>query len=121
MTQQPKLLRVRWIDQITGQPKQTADFYTDLLGFNQSPHDEGNGYTSYSLVDEQGKEIFGIVEQAVFPDWHHGWVLYFEAEDFEAQCDRIESLGGQIIRREQSQCLFKDPAGAPTVLVKAAQ
>ena len=114
-----KLLRVSWIDQITDDPKKTADFYTDLLGFQQGEHDEGNGFTSYCMNDLEGKEAFGIVEEAVFPNWAHGWVAYFEVEDLEASCANIEKLGGKILARARKQCLFRDPAGAPTVLVEA--
>lgn len=115
----PKLLRIKWADQITHQPKKTSDFYSKLLGFEQKPHDEGNGYTSFSLVDESGEEVFGVVEEAVFPDWAHGWVLYFEVEDLEAHCAKLQELGGEVIQKFGKQCLFKDPAGAPTVLVEA--
>lgn len=114
----PKLLKINWVDQITDNPKKTTDFYSELLGFDQKPYDEGNGYTSFSLVDESGKEIFGVVEEAVFPGWAHGWVIYFEVEDLEASCDKLKSLGGTIIQKFGKQCLFRDPAGAPTVLVE---
>jgi len=118
MSKSPKFLRLHWADQITANPKKTADFYSDLLGFTQRPCDEGEGYTSYSMTDDAGKDIFGVVEEAVFPNWARGWVMYFEVEDFEAQCQRIESLGGEIILRGKQQCLFKDPAGSPCVLVR---
>ena len=115
----PKLLKVQWIDQITNDPKKTADFYSNLLGFKQEGHDEGDGYTSYSMNDLDGKGAFGIIEEAVFPDWARGWVAYFEVEDLESYCDKIEDLGGRIISRSHKQCLFRDPAGAPTVIVES--
>lgn len=108
----PKLI---WIDQITGQPNKTADFYTALLGYKQVPCDEGDGYTSYSLADDLD-ERFGIVEEAVFPDWPYGWVLYFEVDDFDSHLDMITSMGGEILRRSKRQCVLKDPSGAPVVI-----
>lgn len=121
MAKNPKLLRLHWADQITGEPNRTADFYSELLGFAQSDVDEGNGYTSYSMTDADGNDVFGIVEEAVFKHWHPGWVLYFEVDDFEASCDQVEALGGTIMHRGQTQCLFKDPAGTPSVLVRATE
>ena len=109
-------MKLVWVDQITGDPKKTTEFYASLFAADEVPYDEGNGYTSYSLKDRDGEEAFGIVEEAVFPDWAHGWVLYFEVDDLSACCDQIESRGGTIIRRSEKQCLFRDPAGAPVVV-----
>ena len=100
-----------WVDQITGDTETTADFYASIFGAKKVPYDEGNGYTSYSLTDKEGEESFGIVEEAVFPDWARGWVLYFEVDDFEACCAEVEKHGAEIIRKSDKQCLFRDPAG----------
>ena len=118
MNEKPKFLSVHWIDQISDKPKETADFYSSLLGFKQSPHDEGDGFTSYSLTDESDQELFGIVEEAVFKDWTKGWVAYFEVEDLDSHCEQIEKLGGTIISRRKYQCLFQDPTGTPSVIVQ---
>ena len=120
-TPTPKLLRLNWVDQLTNNPKKTSDFYSSLLGFEQKPHDEGKGFTSYSLTNEEGEEVFGIVEEAVFPNWSHGWVVYFEVDDLEGSCDMIPKLGGEVIHKSKNQCLFRDPAGAPTVLIRATK
>lgn len=119
MSSKPKMIGIHWIDQISSNPKETTDFYSNLLGFGQAPCDEGNGFTSYSLTNSEGKELFGIVEEAVFKDWAKGWVAYFEVEDLDSHCDEIEKLGGSIISRRKHQCLFLDPTGTPSVLVQA--
>ncbi len=112
----PKLLRICWADQITSDPKEAADFYSDLLGFGQLPVDEPNDRVSYCLTNDKDEEIFGIVDEINFKGWTPGWVLYFEVDDFEAQCKRAEDLGGTIISKGSNQCLIRDPAGAPIVL-----
>ncbi len=111
-----KLLRLHWVDQITGEPKKTADFYSALLGFGQESVDEGNGDTSYCLTDDEGNEVFGVVEEANFKNWAPGWVIYFEVDDFDAQCEKVEALGGQIISKSERHCLISDPSGAPIVI-----
>jgi len=109
----PKLLRISWVDRITDDPKKTTDFYSDLLGFDQLSVDEPNDCTSYCLTNEKGEEVFGVVDDTNFEQWASGWVLYFEVDDFEEQCSKIERLGGQILRKTKEGCLLRDPSGAP--------
>lgn len=113
------MVGICWIDQITSKPKETTDFYSNLLGLEQTPYDEGDGYTSYSLTDKNNKELFGIVEEAVFQDWAKGWVAYFEVDDLDSHIAEIEKLGGTIISRRRDQCLFQDPTGTPSVLIQS--
>lgn len=112
----PKLLRIHWADQITADPKKTTEFYSNLLGFGQMPVEEPNDCVSYCLTNEEGEEVFGIVDEINFKGWAPGWVLYFEVEDFEAQCKKAEELGGTIVHKGKNQCLIKDPSGSPIVL-----
>ncbi|BCX48002.1 glyoxalase/bleomycin resistance protein [Haloferula helveola] len=111
-------LQIRWIDQIVSDTKGVSDFYSDLFGFEQEAVDEGNGLTSYCLNDKEGESVFGIVEERVFKDWPHGWVLYFEVPDdeYDSYCARAGEMGAEIIRKSPMQCLMKDPAGAPIVI-----
>ena len=118
MCDKPKFLRLHWVDQIAADPKKTADFYSDLLGFKQCGVAERDGYTSYSMTDIDEEEIFGVVEEAIFKHWAPGWVVYFEVEDYEGYCDKIEPLGGETLHRGKNQCLFKDPNGTPSELVR---
>ena len=111
-----KLLRIQWVDQITSTPKKTSDFYSSLLGFVQEEVEEPNDCVSYSLTNKDGEEVFGVVDEANFEGWAPGWVLYFEVENFEAQCAKIEQLGGKIIQKGEKECLLRDPSGAPIVL-----
>ena len=112
----PKLLRIHWADQITTDPKKTTDFYSDLLGFGKLPVEEPNDRVSYCLTDDKGEEVFGIVDEINFKGWTPGWVLYFEVDDFEAQCQKAEELGGEVIYKAANQCLIRDPSGSPIVL-----
>lgn len=115
----PKLLRLHWVDQITTDPKKTTDFYSDLLGFGQLPVDEPNDCTSYCLTDSEGEEVFGIVDETNFKNWASGWVMYFEVDDYEEQCGKVEQLGGEVICKSKNQCLLRDPSGAPVVICRA--
>ena len=112
----PKLLRIQWVDQITSTPKKTSDFYSKLLGFGQEEVEEPNERVSYSLTNDEGEEVFGIVDEINFKDWAPGWVLYFEVEDFDAQCRKVEELGGVVLQKEKNECLIRDPSGAPIVI-----
>ena len=116
-----KLLKLRWVDHTTSEPKKTADFYTDLLGFVQDPVDEGNGHTSYSMNDTDGNEIFGIVDEVNFKDWPNTWVVYFEVEDFNEKCETVEKLGGRIVSKNDHSCLIIDPSGAPILISPASK
>ena len=111
-------LRIRWVDQIVADTKGVSDFYTKLLGFEQEAVEEGVGMTSYCLNDQDGENIFGIVEERMFKDWPHGWVLYFEVADdeYEASCEKAEQLGAEVLHQSAMQCLMKDPAGTPIVI-----
>lgn len=113
-----RLLKLEWIDQITSNAKQTADFYSSLLGVGQVLCDNGK---SFALTDEEGKELFGVVDEGGFPDWAHGWVAYFEVDDLEASCAKVVELGGTIISKRRDQFLFKDPSGSPTVFTKLSK
>ena len=108
-----KLLKLSWVDHTTSEPKKTADFYTELLGFVQEPVDEGNGHTSYSMNDTEGNEVFGIVDEVNFKDWPNTWVVYFEVENFEEKCQQVEDLGGKVLIKKERSCLMLDPSGAP--------
>jgi predicted enzyme related to lactoylglutathione lyase len=114
----PKLLRMVWADQICSDTKKTTDFYSGLLGLGQQPVDELNDCTSYCLTDAEGEEVFGIVDETNFKDWAPGWVLYFEVDDFDEQCERVGQLGGEVINRTPNQCLIRDPSGAPIVILR---
>ena len=119
----PKFLRLRWVDQVTGDPQKTTDFYSTLLGFGKLPVEEPNDCTSYCLTNEDGEEIFGIVDETNFPNWPHGWVLYFEVEDsaYDERCKTAEMLGGEILSKSDLFCVIKDPSGAPMVISPAKQ
>ena len=111
-----KTLRLQWVDHTTSDPKKTADFYSDLLGFVQEAVDEGQGHTSYSMNDLEGNEVFGIVDEINFQDWPNSWVVYFEVDDFDAKCSQIEDLGGRILVKKERSCLLLDPSGAPILI-----
>ena len=68
----PKFLRIQWADQVTSDPKKTSDFYSKLLGFGQMPVDEPNDVVSYCLTNDDGEEVFGVVDKVNFQDWASG-------------------------------------------------
>lgn len=52
--------QINWVDMVVANPKPLAEFYAAVVGYTLSPCDEGNGRTSYSLIDGNAKEAFGI-------------------------------------------------------------
>ena len=87
----PKLLRIHWFDQITSDPKKTTDFYSHLLGFGQKSVEEPNNCTSYCLTDEDGQEVFGIVDEINFKGWTPGCLLYTSPSPRDLSTSRMPS------------------------------
>ncbi len=106
-------------------PKSLADFYSAVIGYTLEPCDDGDGKTSYSLIDGNSKEAFGICDQLSFPNWTGGWVLYIEVDNLDDRVSRIKEHGGDIVNYWPSQegrrgeCLFRDPTGAGVMLQEA--
>ncbi len=114
--------QINWVDMVVANPKPLAEFYSAVVGYTLSPCDDGDGRTSYSLIDGNAKEAFGICDKNSFPNWTGGWVLYIEVDNFAERVARIEEHGGEIVGHwpaadgRRGECLFRDPSGAGVML-----
>ncbi|GAA5127919.1 GNAT family N-acetyltransferase [Luteolibacter yonseiensis] len=115
---------VNWLDMIVGNPDRVSRFYTEVAGLSRVAVPEDESHTSYSLKNANGREVLGICDEAMFPDWPHGWLPYIDIPDFEARVAKVEETGGEILRqmkmdyhwKGQRFCLVRDPSGAPFML-----
>ncbi len=122
-----KVGTVNWLDMIVAEPERVSRFYMEVAGLSRQAVEEDATHTSYSLHNETGKEVLGICDEAVFPDWVQGWLPYIDIDDFDKRVAKVASAGGVILkqmtmdyhRAGQRFCLVRDPSGAPLMLCEA--
>ena len=102
-----------WIDLTTSDPRKSAHFYEEMLGWEISA--ESAEEKPYQMARLQGLPIAGLIpqpEEAPMPDT---WVTYFLSKDIAGDCQRAESLGGRILVEPQQvqlgQVFPPHPAG----------
>ena len=103
-----------WIDLTTSDPRKSAHFYEEMLGWEISA--ESAEEKPYQMARLQGLPIAGLIpqpEEAPMPDT---WVTYFLSKDIAGDCQRAESLGGRILVEPQQvqlghMALLADAAG----------
>jgi len=103
-----------WIDLTTSDPRKSAHFYEEMLGWEISA--ESAEEKPYQMARLQGLPIAGLIpqpEEAPMPDT---WVTYFLSKDIARDCRRAESLGGRILVEPQQvqlghMALLADAAG----------
>jgi predicted enzyme related to lactoylglutathione lyase len=118
---------VNWLDMIVKEPERVSRFYSEVVGLSREAVPEDADHTSYSLHNALGKEVLGICDEAVFPDWVQGWLPYVDVRDFDARVAKVEQAGGVIVHqmtmdyrwKGQRFCLLRDPSGAPFMLCEA--
>ena len=111
---------------IVDNPDTTSRFYENVFGFERAPVEEDAEHTSYSVQDD-GEEVLGICDAAVFPNWVSGWLPYIDVENYEQSVSQIEVSGGHIHQemtmdynwKGQRMCLAIDPSGAPVMLCES--
>lgn len=118
--------RIGWLDMIVDNPEATSTFYEKVFGFEREPFVEDENHTSYSLKDGP-KEILGICDAGVFPNWVPGWLPYIDVADYNQSISQIEQSGGKIHKemtvnynwKGQRMCLAIDPSGAPVMICES--
>lgn len=119
---------VNWLDMIVKDPDRVSNFYAEVAGLSRNAVPEDEAHTSYSLHNASGREVLGICDEAVFPDWVNGWLPYLDVRDFDVRVAKVTAEGGEIVRRMtmdyrwkgQRFCLVRDPSGAPFMLCEAS-
>ena len=87
-----------WIDLLTSDPRKSAAFYSEVLGWEVSEVEGSNGYRMARI---QGLPIAGFIPQpadAALPDT---WVTYFLSRDIASDLEKVERLGGRILAPAQ--------------------
>lgn len=110
-----------WIDLATSDPRKSAHFYEQVLGWEISA--ESQEENSYQMARLQGLPIAGLIPQpdeAPMPDT---WVTYFLSKDIDGDCQRTENLGGRILAAPQPvqlghMALLADAAGGMFGLIQ---
>ncbi|MBK4152467.1 VOC family protein [Corynebacterium macginleyi] len=84
-----------WIDLATSDPRKSAHFYEQVLGWEISAESQEDN--PYQMARLQGLPIAGLIPQpdeAPMPDT---WITYFLSKDIDGDCQRTENLGGRIL------------------------
>lgn len=110
-----------WIDLTTSDPRKSAHFYEQVLGWEVSA--ETQEENPYQMARLQGLPIAGLIPQpdeAPMPDT---WVTYFLSKDIDGDCQRTENLGGRILAAPQlvelgHMALLADAAGGMFGLIQ---
>lgn len=110
-----------WIDLTTSDPRKSAHFYEQVLGWEISA--ESQEENPYQMARLQGLPIAGLIpqpEEAPMPDT---WVTYFLSKDIDGDCQRTENLGGRILAVPQPvqlghMALLADAAGGMFGLIQ---
>ena len=110
-----------WIDLTTSDPRKSAHFYEQVLGWEISA--ESGEDNPYQMARLQGLPIAGLIpqpEEAPMPDT---WVTYFLSKDIAGDCQRAQNLGGRILVEPQQvqlghMALLVDAAGGMFGLIQ---
>ena len=101
-----------WIDLTTSDLRKSARFYSEVLGWEIEEVSEG-----YRLARIQGLPVAGFVQRPADDQQPDTWITYFLSFDIEADCKKIEELGGRILAEPADvhlgqMALAVDAAGA---------
>ena len=110
-----------WIDLTTSDPRKSAHFYEQVLGWEISAESQEDN--PYQMARLQGLPIAGLIpqpEEAPGPDT---WVTYVHSKDIDGDCQRTENLGGRILASPQPvelghMALLADAAGGMFGLIQ---
>jgi predicted enzyme related to lactoylglutathione lyase len=102
------------IDCQTGDLQGAARFWSSALGMpiEQLPGAEGEKYVQ--LVDESG-QLHIEVQSVEHPSRVH---LDIETDDVEAEVQRLQALGAEVVGRVHSWCVMQAPTGQRFCVVR---
>lgn len=91
-----------WIDLTTSEPRKSANFYEQVLGWEVSASEaaaQAESENPYRIARIQGLPVAGLIPQdGSMPDT---WMTYFLSRDIEADCARATELGGRVVVEPQ--------------------
>ena len=107
-----------WYDLMTTEPDGAVDFYGKVVGWGTTQWDGPNPYTMWTAGEQPIGGVMQMPDEARSAGAPPHWIAYVECDDVAAACDRIESLGGQIVHPPQEIpdtgffAVVADPQGA---------
>jgi predicted enzyme related to lactoylglutathione lyase len=110
-----------WDELWTGDVPKTADFYTQVIGFEREDREIVESGITYHMLTAEGIPRAGILKNP-YGDVPPVWVNYLRVEDPSAVTARVESLGGQILLDTQPRdiggevAFIAGPSGAGIAL-----
>lgn len=118
-----KVGKILWQDLTVPNAEEVQRFYSEVVGWNTTPHDMGE-YHDYNVQAPASNEtIAGIchargTNAAIPPQW----LLYVAVEDVEASALKCKELGGELIDGPRMMgaekfCVLRDPAGAVIAII----
>lgn len=109
-----------WIDLTTSDPRKSAHFYSDLLGWSVQEEVEGS---NYRIARVQGLPVAGFIAQADDAPFPDTWITYFLADHIERQMRQVTELGGRVLAEPTDvqlgrMAVLTDAAGAMFGLIE---
>lgn len=105
-----------WIDIGTPDPDATANFYSQLFGWQVDDPSPDPSYGGYRMARRNGRSVAGIgPAQAEGTPW---WTTYVSVDDADATAKAVREAGGQVIAEPfeigtfGKMAVFADPGGA---------
>ena len=111
-----------WDELWTGDVSKTAEFYTEVIGFEREEREIVDSGVTYHMLTAKGTPRAGILINPYGEDVPPVWVNYLWVEDPSAVTSRVESLGGQILLETQPRdiggevAFIAGPSGAGIAL-----
>lgn len=105
-----------WIDLASSDPAQSAEFYSQLLGWDVD--DMGPDYGNYTKFLRNGRAVAGLIGNSGGSGFPDGWMTYFAAGDVRALTEKAALAGAEVLVRpfevsdQGSVAHLADPSGA---------
>ena len=126
-TTKAKIGTITWRDLTVKDAEGLQEFYSNVIGWESSPHDMGE-YNDFDMkLPGTGEVVAGICnargENANIPPQ---WLMYVTVEDVERSAERCRELGGEVVDGPRMMgrhhfCVVRDPAGAVIGLVSEGE
>jgi len=113
---------VVWNELYTPDSARARDFYASVFDFTYE--DMSDGDFDYATFHVAGEVRGGIAGATNGPPAH--WATYFAVGDADESVDRVDTLGGRVLRGPEESpygrvAAVQDPQGAPFNLIAVAQ
>ena len=92
-----------------------TDFWAQALGCSVADRDAGDGSAEYQMLGDTPGELHIEVQKVAHPSRVH---LDIEADDVDAEADRLEKLGARKIGFIKRWWLMEAPSGQRFCVVK---